>query len=270
MNSDTPRSERVAAVAESLAGQEVLVAFSGGVDSTVLASIAKDAARRAVLLTITSQVVPDIELKRARAVAEELGMEHHVLGYDWLGQEELARNPIERCYLCKSRMARMWKDKARELGLSLVVEGTTASDVEGYRPGAKALREAGVKSPFLEAGMTKDDIRAYARERGLSVAEVPSMACLATRFPYGTTITEEMVHRVHKMETAIMDSFGVERVRARYDRGSVRIEVGRDELTKMFDSQKISALVHLGNELELKRVTLDLEGYRTGSMDEDI
>ena len=219
-------------ISKKLANKEVLVAFSGGVDSTVLANVTKDTASRIVLLTIVSPTVPQSELKEAMTIAAELGLEHVVKSFDWLESGNLSGNPKDRCYRCKAELTKLWKREAESLGLEVVVEGTTATETEGYRPGLAALKESGVESPYLEEGVTKDEIREYANEEGLSVADKPSGACLATRFPYGTTITNERLAMVEKVETAVKELFGVECVRARFHGDLVRIEVGQDEIKR--------------------------------------
>ena len=247
--------------------KDVLVAFSGGVDSTVLAALAKDSAKKVILLTVTSEVVSDDEVRRASTVAKELDLPLEVAAFDWLKHENLSSNPADRCYTCKKAMAAIWKEKAEEMKLSLVVEGTTASELSGYRPGGKALEEAEITSPFLEAGMTKTDIRDYAREKNLSNAEAPSMACLATRFAYGTEITPDLLKKIHQVEGIVKSTFNVECVRARYQDGTIRIEVAKPEMSNL-QAWKFSGLAKAVKRLGFRYVTLDLEGYRTGSMDE--
>ena len=230
------------AIKKDLTGKKVLVAFSGGVDSSVLASIVSDVAKEMTLLLVSSPTVPESELIGAKNIAKELGLKLIVKNFDWLEEKSLASNPIDRCFKCKQILAGSWMKTAEELNLEIVVEGTTASETEGYRPGAKALEESGVQSPYLDAGITKDEIRQYARSKGLSVAEKPSGACLATRFPYGTELNYERLHMVEAVEKAVMTLFNVECVRARYHGDLVRIEVGVNELPKMFDSPKMKEL----------------------------
>ncbi|MGY5859893.1 MAG: ATP-dependent sacrificial sulfur transferase LarE [Candidatus Thorarchaeota archaeon] len=253
-----------------LAGKKILVAFSGGVDSSVLASIVSEVATETTLLLVSSPTVPETELTSAEDIAKELGLKLIVKKFDWLSEESLASNPIDRCFKCKQILADSWMKTAEELSLEIVVEGTTASETEGYRPGAKALEESGVQSPYLEVGITKDEIREYARSIGLSVAEKPSMACLATRFPYDTEINHERLQMVEAVERSVRTIFDVECVRARYHGDLVRIEVGEHELPKMFDTTKMNKLEQQAHDAGFAYVTLDLKGYRTGAMDEGL
>ncbi|MHA1864336.1 MAG: ATP-dependent sacrificial sulfur transferase LarE [Candidatus Thorarchaeota archaeon] len=257
-------------IKRNLSGKKILVAFSGGVDSTVLASIVSEVASSTTLLIISSPTVPENELVGAKVIAKELGLKLIVKEFNWLSEEALASNRIDRCFRCKQILADNWLKTAEELGLEIVVEGTTASETEGYRPGAKALEDSGVHSPYLDVGITKDEIREYARSRGLSVAEKPSGACLATRFPYDTEITQDRLKMVETVEKSVSEIFGVECVRARFHGDLVRIEVGESELPDMFDTTKMSELEKKAREVGFSYVTLDIRGYRTGAMDEGL
>ena len=249
-------------------GKRVLVAFSGGVDSSVLAHISQECALETVLLTVDSITFPRTELPAAMDVAEELGIKMKIIEVDELANKDLVKNPVDRCYHCKKELASVWLNTAEQLGMDIVVDGTNASDMNDYRPGAIALEEAGVISPFREYGITKEEIRSYARTAGLSVAERPSMACLSSRFPYGTEITEERVKRVDRVEQDVKEIFEIECVRARFHGDLVRIEVGREERGKLFDVIKLDRIYDLAKQAGFKYVTLDVAGYRTGAMNE--
>ncbi len=255
-------------VRKMLRNRRVLVAFSGGVDSSVLALLAKRHAERAKLLTVDSITFPSPELETAQEVAEELELGIEIIEVNELDNEELVKNPPNRCYHCKKELATVWLEKAAELGFDLVVDGTNATDMEGHRPGALALEEAGVVAPFKETGITKQEIREFAKENGLSVADKPSMACLSSRFPYGTEINAKRVGMVDSVEQTVRNLFGVRSVRARFHGDIVRIEVGREERMKLFDVDKLDELNRQAQLVGFKYVTFDVYGYRTGSMDE--
>lgn len=258
------------AICTSLSGKSVLVAFSGGVDSSVLAHVAKKCAASVKLIIITSPTVPEGELHDAREVAREFGLDLHEESFEWLEEHNLSENLVDRCYTCKRALADLWLVYAQKIDVDTVIEGTTETETEGYRPGLAALQEAAVESPYLQVGVSKVEVREYAKENGLSMAEKPSMACLATRFPYGTEITQERLNMVATVENAVMQIFGVQCVRARYHGDLVRVEVGVEELSKMFDPEKLRRLDLVAKDAGFTYVTLDLQGYRTGAMDEGL
>lgn len=251
-----------------LRGKSVLVAFSGGVDSSLMVSLAKNVAKKVLAVTINSQIIPLEEVERAKLVARELGVDHTVIWVDRLSNPRFVANPSDRCYYCKKDLSRHLKKIAEENGCELIVEGTNASDAVGHRPGVLALKEEGILSPYLMAGVTKDEIRLVARERGLSVYNQPSMACLSSRIPYGETITEEKVQRIAEAERFLKQLVGVKIIRVRSHGDMARIEVGKDEREKLFSTEILDKISEKIKKLGFKYCTLDLEGYRTGAMDE--
>lgn len=254
-------------VRKLFSGKGVLVAFSGGVDSTALANLAKENADRVLLVTMDIATMPRSELMEAKQLSKELGLEQNIVNFDWLEHKELARNLESRCYHCKMALAKLWVKIAKDKGLDLVVDGSNADDVIALRPGAKALIATGVVSPFIDAGITKAEIREYAGARGLPVEHKPPIACLATRFPYGINITKQMLNMVELMEEKARELFEVQCIRARYHGELVRIEVGRDERHKIFDVEKLDQLQEIAREVGFNYAAIDVFGYRTGAMD---
>ncbi len=262
---------RLDAVREDLAGHEgALVAFSGGVDSGVVAAIAHDAlGDRAVACTAKSETLPAEELEEARAVAAEIGIRHEVVEFSELDSDSFVRNDENRCYHCRTmRLGRMF-DRADELGIELVCDGTNADDPGGgHRPGLAAVAEQEAYSPLREHGLGKEDVREAARRYGLSIADKPSMACLSSRIPTGLEVTEERLTRVERAER-LLRTWGFDQFRVRDHDGLARIEVAPDELERALDASFVEAArAHL-DDLGFDHVTLDLHGYRTGSVSPD-
>ncbi len=260
--------EKLAAARADLADREgVLVAFSGGVDSSVVAAIAHDAlGKNAVACTAKSETLPAEELDDARRVAEEIGIRHDVVEFSELDSEAFVRNDDERCYHCRSMRLSAMFDRAADLGIGVVCDGTNASDPgEGHRPGLRAVDELDAYSPLLEHDVTKEEVREIARHYGLSVADKPSMACLSSRIPTGLEVTEERLTRVEKAER-LLRTWGFEQFRVRDHDGLARIEVGEEELAVALDPDFVRAARDHIADLGFDHVTLDLHGYRTGSV----
>ena len=261
-------SERIAAVRDDLAARDgVVVAFSGGVDSSVVAALAHDAlGDDAVACTAKSETLPAAELADATRVAEEIGIRHELVEFSELDSEAFVENDEMRCYHCRSMRLGAMYDRARELGIDVVCDGTNASDTgEGHRPGLRAVEELDAYSPLLEHGIEKETVRDIAREYDLSVAEKPSMACLSSRIPTGLDVTEERLSRVEKAER-LLRTWGFEQFRVRDHDGLARIEVGEAELETALDPDFVrAARDHIG-DCGFDHVTLDLHGYRTGSV----
>ncbi|MEM3640815.1 MAG: ATP-dependent sacrificial sulfur transferase LarE [Candidatus Bathyarchaeia archaeon] len=263
---DDQVASKIDIVHSVLRGKAVIVAFSGGVDSSVMVSLAKDVCRKVLAVTVDSPIIPPEEKENAERVARELEVEHTVVWFDSLGDPQFVANPANRCYYCKKKLFQNLKKLAEERGYELVVEGSNASDMFVHRPGILALREEGILSPYIIAGITKEEIRIIARDRGLSVSNQPSMACLATRIPYGEVITYEKLRRVAESERYIKQLVGVKILRVRSHGDLARIEVGRDERSLLFNAAVMDKIAEELKHLGFKFVTLDLEGYRTGSM----
>ena len=247
-----------------------LVAFSGGVDSTLLLAAAQDALGDAVLaVTATSPTFPAHDFESARTIASQLDVRWVTVETNELDDHLFRANPPNRCYLCKKKLFSLLLEKAREEGMPSVIEATNVDDLSDFRPGLMALRELGIRSPFVELGINKKDIRRLAKERGLQNWDRPSSACLASRIPYGEEITLQRLERIARAEASLRN-LDFRQVRVR-DHGSLaRIELVPDDLDRLLDSPLLHAVVKACKEAGYAYVTLDLQGYRTGSMNETL
>ena len=265
---DADLHDALDAMRADLAEREgVVVAFSGGVDSSVVAAVAHDAlGEDAVACTARSETLPEAELEDAKRVADEIGIRHEVVAFSELDDPDFVRNDGERCYHCRSMRLSAMYDLARELGIGTVCDGTNASDPgEGHRPGLRAVEELSVFSPLLAHGVEKEGVREIARHYGLSVAEKPSMACLSSRIPTGLAVTEERLSRIEKAER-LLRTWGFSQFRVRDHDGLARIEVAPEELEAALDPAFAEAATEHLTDLGFDHVTLDLGGYRTGSV----
>ena len=248
-------------------GDRALVALSGGVDSAVVAFAAKKAlGDGAVAVTADYKTLSQEELATARQVAQEIGIKHIVVQYSELENPEFVKNDSMRCYHCRTELGEHLMIEARKAGISLVVDGTNLDDLSDYRPGIKALREHGVRSPMAEMGIDKSEVRRIAEDHGLSVFDKPSNACLASRIPTGTEVTLEKLRRIESSETIVKSICGVRQVRVRDHGELARIEVGRDELSKVFDANKMAIIDAKLKELGFKFVSIDAAGYSPGKL----
>jgi len=246
----------------------VIVAFSGGVDSTFLLRVAKDTlGDKVAAATATSPTYPESELREAISLAAQMGVRHIVFDSNELEIPGFSENTLKRCYFCKSELFEKLKGKATELGFSSVADGSNSDDLNDYRPGRDAAFQLGVRSPLVEAGLSKEEIRELSRELGLATWNKPSFACLSSRFPYGTEITMERLRRVDKCEGTLRD-LGFSQFRVRYHGEIARIEVPEAELSRLLDVNIKYNVLKAFKEEGFTYITLDLEGYRTGSMNE--
>ena len=245
-----------------------VIAYSGGVDSTFLLYAALQAIPGKVLaVTATSPTYPASEREEAERIAEGWSVPHRLVESNELEIPGFSENPPDRCYHCKKELFHILSGIAAESGFSRVLDGTNADDANDFRPGRRAARELGVHSPLLECGISKEEIRALSRRFGLPTAEKGAFACLSSRFPYGTTIDGEKLRRVEACEE-ILRRFGFRQFRVRVHDPVARIEVGAEEIPRLFEPE-ISEAVHRGfREQGFLYVSVDLKGYRTGSMNE--
>ena len=246
----------------------VVIAFSGGVDSSTLAAVSHSILRdRVVAVTAESPTYTAEELEEAKKVAKEIGIRLIVVETDELSNENFSKNPENRCYYCKKALLERLQKVAKELGFKAVFEGTNFSDLTDHRPGFRAVKEMkNVYSPWVDTRFTKEEIRALARKMGLSVQNKPPLACLASRIPYYERITAEKLNRIGKAEQIIRKITGAQQLRVRDHNGLARIEVGRDERKLLCNVEILDKIACDLKRLGFKYVTVDLEGYRTGSM----
>jgi uncharacterized protein len=246
----------------------VLVAFSGGVDSTFLARAARDAVGdHAVLVTADSETYPASELDETRRLADLLGMRHLIVQTRELDNPKYALNSPNRCYFCKEELFAKLGPIARQHGDAVMVYGANMDDLGDHRPGMEAAKAAGVRAPLIEAEVWKEEIRTLSRELGLPTWDKPSFACLSSRFQYGEAITPEKLRRIDAAE-AFVRSLGFRQFRVRHHDRLARLELPPEEMERLFEDGRHEAVVKRFKELGYLYVTLDLQGFRSGSANE--
>ncbi len=246
----------------------VLVAFSAGVDSTFLAKVAHEAlGAGALAVTGRSVTLASSELEESGALAEQIGIRHIIVDTDEIADESFGNNPPNRCYFCKNELYSVLSRVASQEEMAVIVDGSNADDVGDHRPGMQAARELGVRSPLMEVGMTKEDIRTLSKSFGLSTWDKPAQACLSSRFPYGDRITPEKIAQVEKAEAALRE-LGFRQLRVRHHDRIARIEVPKADVARLVDEEISEQVIARMKEAGFTYVTIDLEGFRSGSMNE--
>ncbi len=248
--------------------RSVIVAFSGGVDSAYLAFVANDElGDGALAVTGDSASYPAFQREIADRLTSQFGIRHKMLVTDELEDPNYAGNPVNRCYFCKSELYTKLSQLARELHFAVICDGTNADDLGDWRPGRQAAREFGVRSPLVDCGMTKSDIRALSRRAGLPTWDQPASACLSSRIPYGQVVTIEKLSIIDRAERALRE-LGLRQVRVRHHGEIARIEVAREEMANALNTETASRMSDALKALGFRYVALDLEGYRTGSLNQ--
>lgn len=260
-------SDKLERLKEKIADKKkMVVAFSGGVDSGLLIKVAYDTlGKDAFCVILDTETLPRIELKRAKEFVEELGCRYEIIKHSELWNEDFIKNPSDRCYYCKKESAKVLKKSASDMGIKYIADGVNLSDFDEHRPGIKACDEAGIWHPFVEVGITKSDIREISKGLELSSWDRPSSACLSSRIPYGNEITKDKLLMIERAEE-ILKNKGFVQVRVRMHGEIARVEVLEGELGRVLDLR--DTIVRELKAIGFKYVTLDLEGYRSGSMDE--
>ncbi|MFZ5891439.1 MAG: ATP-dependent sacrificial sulfur transferase LarE [Myxococcota bacterium] len=246
----------------------VLVCYSGGIDSAlVLAVASRELGQRAIGMTAVSPSLPASEREDAARIAKELGAEHRFVESNEILRPGYAQNGPDRCFHCKSELYDIARERAEAWQLSAIVNGTNTDDLGDYRPGLEAARQAGVKSPLVEAGFDKADVRAVARLLGLPEWDKPAAACLSSRIPYGSEVTPQRLAQIGGFE-AELKALGFRQVRVRWHERIARIELPVEELTRLLEPGIREAAIEAGKRHGFGYVTLDLAGYRQGSHNE--
>lgn len=246
----------------------VIVAYSGGVDSAYLAYVAADElGARALALTGESPSYPDFQRQDAMSVVEQFSIPHEFVVTEEIHDPNYQANPSNRCYFCKHELFSKLAEIAGERGFAFVCDGNNADDVGDYRPGRQAANELRVRSPLIEAGLTKSEIRLLAQRAGLPIWDRPASACLSSRIPYGMPVTIEKLSVIERGE-ARLRALGFQQMRVRHHGEIVRIEIAPDEMPRALDVEMAQRIAAAFKDLGFKFVTLDLEGYRTGALNE--
>ncbi len=268
MNSSVKeKQERLEAIFKDMG--KVLVAFSGGVDSTLLLKLAQDILGNKNVLAVTalSPLYPERELQGVKKLVQTLGANHRLIHSNELEIPGFSKNPPNRCYYCKSKLFGELLELAEEKRIPFVVEGSTLDDDQDHRPGKIAVQELGIRSPLKETGFTKTEVRELSKALGLPTWDKPSFACLASRFPYGEEITEEGLKRVDQAEDFLF-GLGFKQVRVRHYGTLARIEILKEEMTRLMDGSLREEVVGRLKGMGYRYITLDLQGFRSGSMNE--
>lgn len=269
-----PLLDRLEAILRDMGS--VLVCYSGGVDSAFVLAVAhRVLGDKCIGMTAVSPSLADFERDEAVHLARQIGARHELVASNEIEDEDYAKNHVDRCFHCKSELYRVSDKKQREWGLAFSVNGTNLDDLGDYRPGLEAAKQAGARSPLVEAGFTKADVRRIAQQLGLPVWDKPAAACLSSRLPYGTRVTRERLAQIGSLEAQI-HALGIRQARVRWhavgggegtkESAMARVEIGKDEMERAFAAR--DTIVEAGRRLGFAYVTLDLAGYRTGSHNE--
>ena len=269
MNKDIQnKKEKLISIIEKY--DNLIVAFSGGVDSTFLLGVAREVLKdNVVAVTARSPVHPERETEFTKKFAKSSGIKHIMMQSREMSQENFVANTKDKCYLCKKLLAEDLLKLASEMGIKHVAHGANMDDMDDFRPGLKAAREMGIEAPLVDASLTKKDIRFLSKEMDLVTWDKPSMACLASRIPYGTPITDEALNKIDRAEQFIL-GLGFISCRVRYHKEVARIEVSPEDFKKTFDDKIRTVIINKLKDIGFLYISLDMEGYIQGSMNRSL
>ncbi len=246
----------------------VIIAFSGGVDSSYLLKMAKDELDKNVIaVTAKLSTFPESEFREAKKIAGSLNCRYIIINYNQLEIKELGNNPKNRCYWCKQKLFSELVFIKNKYKFNFIADGTNYDDLNTFRPGIRALKELGIKSPLADAGLTKEEIRKYSKKLKLPTWNKPALSCLLSRLPYGERVSESKLKKIERAEN-FLHELGLKQIRLRYHYPIARIEIGKEEIPLMLDYNIREKIIKRLKRIGFEYVCLDLEGYRSGSMDE--
>jgi len=268
---DLPKNleTKLSSITTYLSGKKAVVAFSGGVDSSLLAFIAHKYAKETLLITEKSILYPDDEIELASEFAKKYGIPHEIIQRDPLDDEQFACNPEDRCYICKTGLYNDIRKVKESKNFDIILDGSNADDLDDYRPGMRALKELNITTLYVKFNIDKSEIRKLAQYFNLDVQSKPSMACFSSRIPYGQSIDEEKLHRIREGEMFLKQEFQLKQLRVRHHENKLaRIEILPEDLPLILTEENMELIKSKFKEIGFTYVTIDIEGFRSGSMNE--